>query len=83
MSMGYSDFLWWALTGDLESYYATSRWPGWQSEVAELNGGQAIMVYPFLWAEGATINERSRKPVPIEELVALQFDLRRQLASNE
>ena len=83
LSMGYADFISWALKGDLESYYASFRWPGWCTEVTMLQGSQSMLVYPFLWSEGSPTGERSRKPVPTEELIALQFEVRRQLASKD
>ena len=77
--MGYSDFIWWALTGDLAKFYEASRWPNWQADVAALGGDQGIAVYPFLWAEGGSIAERSREVVPASEIFALQFRMREQL----
>ena len=79
LEMGYSDFIWWALTGDLAKFYEASRWPNWQADVAALGGDQGIAVYPFLWAEGGSIAERSREVVPASEIFALQFRMREQL----
>lgn len=76
----YTDFLDWAFNGDLEQYYATFRWKGWEEEVRELDGGQAMMIYPFLWTEeGRDIDNAARKPVPVEELWDMQQDIRQQL----
>lgn len=75
---GYTDFLYWALNGDLDRYYATFRWIGWEKDVRELNGGQAMMIYPFLWSEeGRDANRADRSPVPVAELWDLQQDMRR------
>jgi hypothetical protein len=75
----YSEFVVFALSGDLERFYQESRWPAWREEIADLPGDRALSVYPFLWAEGPPIAERSRRPVPIAELWELQQDIRRQL----
>jgi hypothetical protein len=80
MEMGYSDFIWWALTGDLAKFYETWRWPNWQNEVASLTGDQGFAVYPFLWAEGSSIAERSRSVVPMAELFAFHLHALDQLA---
>jgi len=80
--MGYSDFLRWALQGDLEKFYEGLRWQEWQAEVSKLGGDQAFSIYPFLWAKGPPIGERSRTAVPMAELFGLQFDIRRQLAEG-
>ncbi len=49
---GYSDFLGFCLNGDLQKYYKDMRWPGWQAEIAKLEGNEVIGVYPFLSAQG-------------------------------
>jgi len=77
---GYTDFLHWALNGDLQQYYATFRWTGWEKDVRMLNGGQAMMIYPFLWSEeGRDVNKADRNPVPVAELWDMQQDMRKQL----
>ncbi len=77
---GYTDFLHWALNGDLEQYYATFRWNGWEKDASALGGGQAMMIYPFLWSEeGRDVNKADRNPVPVAELWDLQQDMSKQL----
>ena len=34
--MGHSEWVHWTLAGDLESFYADLRWPGWEDESAAL-----------------------------------------------
>ena len=68
LERGYSDWLHWALVGDLDTYYETMRWPGYESEVAELSGDQGVLIYPPLWANEEELEKRARKPVPIREL---------------
>ena len=79
LEVGYTDFLAWALSGDLDTFYADYRWEGWEAEVAALSGDQGLSVYPFLFAEGPPIDQRSRKPVPMAELFDFQLDAREQL----
>jgi hypothetical protein len=76
---GYSDFLVWAMSGDLSEFSDSLRWKGWQSEVKQLTADQAINFYPFLFAEGPPLKERSRRAVPVAEQYELQLDLQRQL----
>jgi len=64
----YSEWLCWLMSGDLERFYDGLRWPGWRDDVARLGGDRAFSVCPPLWAEGPAIGERSREPVPIDEL---------------
>jgi Protein of unknown function DUF2625 len=82
LRFGYTAFLQWAWAGDLAQFYATHRWSGWQAEVRQIHGGQALSIYPFLWAQGPPIGERSRGPVPIEEVYGLQPDLARRLRGD-
>lgn len=80
LDRGYSDWVCWAFSGDLGRFYENARWPGWAEDVAALDGDRAFSIYPFLWAKGPPVQERSRRPVPIEELWHLHaFELPRQL----
>jgi hypothetical protein len=79
LESSYSDFVVFALSGDLERFYEDARWPSWRGEVADLPGDRAFSVYPFMWADGPPIADRSRRPVPVTELWDLQQDLRRQM----
>lgn len=76
--LGYTDWLRWALTGDLETFYAGTRWPGWEAEVSSLPGTDAYSIQPFLWLEGAPAPERDRRAVTIRELRDLHLSLARQ-----
>ncbi len=81
LDQGHTDWLRWALTGDVRDFYQPVRWDGWEAEVAALEPAQAISVTPFLFANGPPIGERSRRAVPIEELWGLHaVELPRQLA---
>ncbi len=79
LKMTYSQFLVWACNGRLARFYESSRWQGWQVEVRAMSGDKGFSVYPFLWAEGPPVAERSRRSVPIEELWGLQIEMRTQL----
>ncbi|UOQ99121.1 DUF2625 domain-containing protein [Hymenobacter sp. 5317J-9] len=80
LNRGYSDFLVFCFSGDLEKFYDGMRWKGWQTEIAQLNGNQGISCIPFLFTkEGKDVNKVSRKAVPITELWGLHNDFRQQL----
>jgi hypothetical protein len=80
LELTYTGFLQFAMSGDLERFYANSRWTDWRDEIVNLPGDHAICVYPFLWAEGPAIGERSRRAVPVAELWAVQLEIRSQAA---
>ncbi|WP_324027691.1 DUF2625 domain-containing protein [Maribacter sp. BPC-D8] len=83
MDIGYSDFLWWTLTGDLSQFYANARWTGWEKEITEINGNQGIAFYPFLWTEHKSIDDLTRKIVPISEIWAFQQEALQQLKNGD
>ena len=64
---GYGDFIGWCFSGDLELYYETMRWPGWQDEVERLDGGKVFSFYPPPWSDGPSIGERDRRPIGMAE----------------
>ena len=71
LGRGYSEFLWWCLRGDVAKFYENQRWPGWETEVGQLEGDRAIHIVPPLFLSGPTVAERSRRAVPIKELFQL------------
>src|SRR5687768_4411083 len=81
VATSYSEWLLWAMNGDLEKFYQGARWPDWQREVEALAGDRGISVCPFPFFAGDPIAARSRRPVPIEELWGLYVEaLPRQLS---
>jgi hypothetical protein len=68
LNMAYSNFLYWAFTGDIGQFYKTFRWEGWEKEIENVSGDQGILFYPFLWSGTEGIYNRSRSVVSIEEL---------------
>jgi hypothetical protein len=83
MDVGYSDFLWWTFTGDLSQFYANARWTGWEKEITEINGSQGIAFYPFIWTEHKSIDDLTRKIVPISEIWAFQQETLRRSTKDE
>jgi hypothetical protein len=80
LDFGYSDFLVFCFSGDLDKFYDGMRWRSWQQEVAKIDGNQGIFCLPPLFTkEGKDLNKATRKPVPIVELWGLHNDFRQQL----
>ena len=73
LDFSYSQFIFWCLQGDIAGFYESLRWPGWEQEISNLSGNQAISVYPFLSAKGPPIQERHRGVVPISEIFTLHI----------
>jgi len=79
LGFGYSDFVAWAMSSQLATFYDGMRWDGWRRELAGCGPDHAISVYPPLGFEDIAIGERSRRPVPARELWTVHHDLGRQL----
>jgi Protein of unknown function DUF2625 len=71
MGVGYSDFLVWCFSGDLEKFYQDYRWPGWQAEVHPFRGDQGFSIWPPPFTAGPPFGERHRGVVPLDELYRL------------
>ncbi|WP_116109269.1 DUF2625 domain-containing protein [Lewinella sp. IMCC34191] len=78
LDIGYSDFVYWAFTNDLDAFYEGLRWKRWKKEVKEMGADRAMLFYPFLWT-AYDLEKRSKNDVPIEEIWTLQLDVRDQL----
>lgn len=78
LGVGYTAFLRWALSGDLDSFYGPQRWPGWRAEVAALSLDEALSVQPYPWltplSEAAPMARRRRQPAPLRVLWDLLID---------
>ena len=72
---GYSDFLNWCLSGELEGFYQDYRWPGWRKEVQALAGDQGWDIYPPPCTKGPPFGERHRGIVPLDELYRLYVEV--------
>lgn len=65
--LAYSGFINWLANGDLEQYYQTFRWKGWQNDMGRLQTGQVFAYYPPLWTEEGGGESSSKAPVAVEE----------------
>lgn len=79
LELGYADWLSWCFGDGLADFYRELRWEGWQAEVGCLPSDHGLHVWPPLFSEGASIAERSRRPVSVEELWSLALDVGKQL----
>lgn len=79
----YSQFLGWALEGDLAAFYEELRWEGWEEEVRELAGDHTFSFYPFLSTEGPPLTERRRSAVPSGEAYGLMCGLAEFFATGD
>jgi hypothetical protein len=75
LDKGYSDFIEFCMNGDLNKFYESFRWIGWEKDVSSLSGDNVYNFYPYLWTtEGKDIYKLTRKVVPIEEQYNFNMD---------
>ena len=81
MNVTYAQFLQWLTEGNVDMFYESLRWDGWEDEVSSLNFSDGLSCYPPLWAvEG----NKSRKPMSLREIVLLSFEMQKTLdAKND
>ena len=69
IEMGHSEWVHWTLAGDVESFYANLRWPGWEAESTALAPDQGFTVDPPPFTrEGRVIADASHTPAPMVAL---------------
>lgn len=73
--LSYSEFIYWALHGDTDTYYQDYRWNMWQNDIENVDINNGVSFYPFLWAEEDSFEKRVRKEIPMEEIIQFQFDM--------
>lgn len=75
LEVNYSQFLYWALTGNLSLFYNQFRWNKWKDDVMKISGNHSYSFIPFLWSkEGKDIEKVSRREVPIEDIYSLVLE---------
>jgi Protein of unknown function DUF2625 len=84
LGQGYADWLHAVLTGSLDQFYETLRWPGWQQEIATVRPDQGIHTWPPPWSsEGTDPSAVSRKVIALAELVSFHHHTAQQLNNHE
>jgi hypothetical protein len=82
LELGYTAFVEWTCTADLEGFYAELRWRGWQEELAGASADQGFHFWPMLFLnDGGALVDRSRRLIPMRELWGLQQELAPKIAA--
>jgi hypothetical protein len=71
----YTDFINWALSDALTSFYESFRWPEWEAEVRGMAGDQCYNFFPFLCSEEGSVLTSSRKAISIAEQYQVNTDM--------
>ncbi|MCP4306260.1 MAG: DUF2625 family protein [bacterium] len=80
LGVGHSAFVQMMMTDRLGAFYEQSRWPGWESELAGVDGNHGIFLYPPLFSvEGRDTAASHKGTVPLSELFDFYEESARQL----
>lgn len=79
LDIGYTDFLGWALSDRLATFYDGLRWDGWRSDLQELRADQCFSFFPFLWTREGSIDESRRTLIDVGEQFEINVELARKL----
>lgn len=67
MEMGYAEFVWWTMTGDLQEYYGDYRWKGWEKDVNKISADTIFTFEPPLSVDGDPVYKRKRIEISSSE----------------
>jgi hypothetical protein len=81
--LGHAAFVQWALSGPLDQFYESLRWPEWRADAATLSPGQGISSYPPPWTREGRQPGVHRRPVPLIETWGVVLSAARQLGDAE
>lgn len=79
LEITYSQFIYWCIQGDTDTFYVNYRWNNWEEEVKDISLDNGVAFYPFLWTDADSIESRTRKQIPMSEIIGLEFDFLKQL----
>ncbi|MDO7907761.1 DUF2625 family protein [Paenibacillus sp. JX-17] len=65
--LAYSGFVNWLAHGDLDLFYQTFRWAGWQEDTEKLETGEVWGYYPPLWTAEGGGELSSHAPISVLE----------------
>jgi hypothetical protein len=82
LEVGFSDFLKWSTSAKLHDFYSTMRWPGWESDIAQLAPDECFTFYPYLWTSEGSVQRSRRSAVGVAEQYMTNVDFRSQLNSR-
>lgn len=83
MEISFSQFLYWCVQGDTDTFYIDYRWENWKDEIRNMDLDKGVSFYPFLWAEADGIEARHREQIAMKEIISLEFDFLKQMTNSD
>lgn len=80
LNIFYTEFINWLInfSQDVNLFYESFRWKNWEYDVKNLDLDYGVSFYPFLFMN-YEINNRSRKIIPMDEIIGVNMDIKVQL----
>lgn len=79
LGISYAEFIAWVCSDNLNEYYQSFVWSDFSETEINVQHGDAVLIYPFLWSEECDIETASKTVVPLKELVRLNFENEKRL----
>ena len=79
LELSYAQFLYWCIEGDTNTFYIDYHWNNWQEEIESISLDKGVAFYPFLWTKAENIEARTRKQIPMSEIIGIEFEFFKQL----
>lgn len=76
LDMNYQQFLIWICTDEFIEFHSSFFWKDINNDISVLDENNAILVYPFLWANECELETASKKQISIIELLLLNDENR-------
>jgi hypothetical protein len=74
LGMGYSDFLAFCFSADLQGFYTGLRWKNWEKDISKLSPDKGYVFTPDIWTKQALdINKMSKKEALMQDIWSLFF----------
>ncbi|MCL2137839.1 MAG: DUF2625 domain-containing protein [Coriobacteriia bacterium] len=73
MEISYEGFISWVATSDINGFYQTFLWEGSDELISKAGVDEGISVYPYLWARECDIETASKRIIPLEEVLSLNY----------
>lgn len=79
LEIGYTDFIQWSMTDQLNQFYDGLLQQFSQPDMANCDSNYGFHLYPPLWSKEGSVETSSRRLIPISELYDLSIGIKSQL----
>lgn len=82
LGITYPQFIAWICSENIKDFYIDFTWSGIENVIKDVKRNQAILIYPFLWANECNIETAKKTLVPLEELIAINQDYKKMILNE-